>query len=280
MISKMLPVAALALLSAAGAWALPAECLIVVKGITQLDGKCELKLTGASGAFEAAGSGVKVAVTPAQGVWRATYSEPGNVIPLGEVKKAGECWTNPSTKICTWDPGQRPGSVNAAAKPAPAAAPAKPGKVYPRQYNVAGDWTITQVSSDPAGKKFNYCAAVFISGQEQAFRIAYNGRKIQYGFMGADTTATGKKATVGMWFDNRKVEREQLTVVFHIAPEDQSEWLVWEQEASEPGYKFQFRDASKITFAYRRQGREETLSLSLKGLKPAWQKLMDCGQPK
>jgi len=280
LISRWLPLAALALMTSASAWALPAECLIVVKGIPQLDGKCELKLTGASGAFEASGSGVKVAVTSAQGVWRATYSEPGNVIPLGEVKKAGDCWTNATAKICTWDPGQRPGNVNAAAKPAPAAAPAKPAKLYPRLYNQAGDWTITQVTSDPAGKNVRYCVAVQITDQEQAFRIAYDGRGIGYGFMGLGTSLIGKKAMAGMWFDNRKNEREELPLSFYVAPEDQSEWMVWSQGANEPGWTFQFKAASKITFAYRFQGREQTQSLSLKGIKQAWPKLLDCAQPK
>ena len=113
---RLFIVIALLLLTSPAALAFKGDCVLQVKGITYLDGSCEISME-AGGNFQVSTRSGRLyfaSVFP-EGDGTATASWNGTIpgathahSDLGTLKRQGACWINEQAKVCAWRPGTRP----------------------------------------------------------------------------------------------------------------------------------------------------------------------------
>ena len=114
---RRLITALVVLLSAiSAAHAFKGECVLQVKGVSYLDGPCDISMQK-GGDFQVStikGRSYFAYVFP-EGDGTATASWNGTIpganhahTNLGTLTRQGGCWVNDEAKVCAWKPGTRP----------------------------------------------------------------------------------------------------------------------------------------------------------------------------
>ena len=168
----------------------------------------------------------------------------------------------------------------AMAQPAPAARGVEelsPG-VFRVERQLADGWAMHRFTSDRASRRPLQCMIFKMTGSEQGLRVGMDKatRTITFGLMGEATGTIKGNTRLTYWFDNDRTSGATENA-FNFTELDQSEWLSVSKADNGPtGIEDALMNFQKVTFSYRAEGQQKTVSFPLKGSNLALKDLLEC----